>query len=153
MIPDFRNFAWSREQKDIFRELAVHNLHILIEAVAGSGKSTTLKGIVAHLSAQTKIRIFAFNKSVADKLEAELPSRVKVGTAHSYGYALLMRALRGYESAIEVDDYKYHRIADKLIQRLLIEYADNSNRLDARYPNLHDERVLKALKSSYAAFA
>lgn len=138
----YRKFNWSKYQRDVFAEVVKCERHIAIEAVAGSGKTTTLKGLVHWLPSKTKIRIFAFNKSVADKLEGELPSRVAVGTAHSYGYAMLMSATRSYEQGLFVDGDKYWKLASAAVSRLLRE---SENDFTGRFPNLRDERVCKTL--------
>lgn len=145
----YRNLTWSKYQRDIFTEVLKRERHIAAEAKAGAGKTTTLKGIVHWLPSDTKIRIFAFNKSVADKLKRELPSRVKVGTAHSYGLAMCMGATGAYNEGMNVDEDKYFRLVHAAIGKLIRQSEENRvKRTEAlgRYPNMRDERVVREIK-------
>jgi DNA helicase-2/ATP-dependent DNA helicase PcrA len=89
--------APSPEQQAYRSELLASNDSILLEAVAGSGKTTTL---VQNLDAlKGSICLMAFNKKIAEELKervARLPVDVQlnteVGTVHSLGLAALRNA-------------------------------------------------------------
>ncbi|MGH8000686.1 MAG: UvrD-helicase domain-containing protein [Brasilonema sp.] len=138
----YRSLNWSTYQRRIFQEVTRGERHITVEASAGAGKTTTIKGICHWLPSSAKIRIFAFNRSIADKLAAELPGRVKVATAHSYGYALCMRAMNAYEGDLTVDQDKYWKLASSRLQRLMRE-AERSD--GGNYPELGSEKVNRTL--------
>ena len=85
---------------------------IRINAVAGSGKTTTIIEYARTRCAGSRILYLAFNRSV--KLEAELRfaaqglSNVKVETAHSLAYKRVVGA-HGYK--LRAQGYKTHEIA------------------------------------------
>lgn len=64
---------------------------LVVEAVAGSGKSTTIKQ-AARLLASGGL-FLAFNKSIATELARELPDGMVASTIHAHGYQAC-RALR-----------------------------------------------------------
>lgn len=73
----------SEEQQAIFDKIPEkENLHI--EAAPGSGKSTTLKWVMA-LNKTPNSAILAFGKEIATEIEPQCPTYVDVGTCHSFG--------------------------------------------------------------------
>lgn len=89
--------------------------NITINAVAGSGKTTTIVEYAATRPAGSKILYLAFNKSV--KLEAEKKfktrqvSNVKVETAHSLAFR---HTVHGGKYEVKPQGYKTHEIAELL---------------------------------------
>lgn len=82
---------WSQYQQSLFDFGVAGSGHGIVNAVAGSGKSTSLVGLVASLPASSKIAVVAFNNhSVAD-LAAKMPSTISVSTAHKFGMSSLFR--------------------------------------------------------------
>jgi len=78
------------EQTAIINAAASSSASLLIEARAGTGKTTTLMDLLPSLSSSTAI--MAFNRSIADELKARvaaLPLQtqlgVELGTVHSFG--------------------------------------------------------------------
>jgi DNA helicase II / ATP-dependent DNA helicase PcrA len=72
--------------------------NIIVEAVAGSGKTTTIVWLVEQLPQRRagsllpqQIVFLAFNKAIADTLAARCPKHVQCSTFHSLGF----RALKG----------------------------------------------------------
>lgn len=86
--------------------------NITINAVAGSGKTTTIIEYAASRPVNTRILYLAFNKSV--KLEATRRfadkglSHVKIETAHSLAFRHIMR---GSQYKVKAHGYKTHEIA------------------------------------------
>ena len=72
----------------------------ILEAVAGSGKTTTIIEMVkaaVKLQPRTFIDVAAYNKKIADEIagkmiRAGLPTTVKVGTFHSFGWGAWRKA-------------------------------------------------------------
>jgi F-box protein 18 (helicase) len=91
------------------------NHDILVNAVAGSGKTTTIISYAQNRPRNSKILYLAFNKSVkleaARKFEEKGLFNVKVETAHSLAYKYIV-ARNGYE--ISPNGYKNHEIVEKL---------------------------------------
>jgi F-box protein 18 (helicase) len=90
--------------------------NIKINAVAGSGKTTTLVEYAATRPAGAKILYLAFNKSVKQEAERKYQARslfnVEVHTAHSLAYKHIMKS-RKYNVKVN-GGYKTHEIVDIL---------------------------------------
>lgn len=101
----------TKEQYDIINSTG----NIKINAVAGSGKTTTIIEYAGTRPAKSKILYLAFNKSV--KLEAAKKfadkglNNVKVETAHSLAYRHIVFK---NEYKVRSQGYKTHEIADLL---------------------------------------
>ncbi len=78
------SFKASKYQERIFEHIKYSKSNAVIEAVAGSGKTTTL--IEAMKISNIKNVIFvAFNKHIAEEMKGKVPSNVRVSTMHSFG--------------------------------------------------------------------
>lgn len=82
----------------------------IVEAVAGSGKTTTLIEAVRRMKGS--VAFLAYNKKIATEIESRLQrvqttARVKSGTFHSFGFGAVMKALPG----TKMDDKKMTKIA------------------------------------------
>lgn len=84
--------------------------NIIVQACAGSGKTTTLRMICDALSPGLRAVAVCFNKLNADQFQAKLPAHVKASTMHSLGLALT----RSRFGRIDVDTKKQTRIIKKL---------------------------------------
>lgn len=100
----------------------------MVGAVAGSGKTTTLEGIVAHLPSKAKIAVLAFNVHIVNELKGRLPSAVTVCTAHSMGRAILTRYFGGLPPQIE--EHKYRSLCDAAASSLVKKLASARNRYE-----------------------
>ena len=102
---------WSHYQTDIFNAVSNTNNNLAINAVAGSGKTTTIVHAATLLTGD--VAFLAFNKHIVTELERRLPSNVKAMTIHSLGYKALARKTRRMTTL----EYKYSDIADALLAR------------------------------------
>ncbi len=59
--------------------------NVVVEALAGTGKTTTLKALAAQFYDRDGLYL-AFNKTVAREAEGAMGARVKVSTAHALAY-------------------------------------------------------------------
>jgi superfamily I DNA/RNA helicase len=75
----------STNQQAIFDFVPSNKDSLQIEAVAGSGKSTTIKWLMTQYE-EVSLAL-AFNNSIANDLKASVPSWVTASTCHSSGYA------------------------------------------------------------------
>jgi DNA helicase-2/ATP-dependent DNA helicase PcrA len=66
---------------------------LIVEAVAGSGKTTTIVGAAKFIPVHHRSVFLAFNKSIATELSAKLPSHVEAKTLNSLGNGAVFRAL------------------------------------------------------------
>lgn len=84
--------------------------NLVLEAVAGAGKTTTLIEMVK--ATEGSVAFCAFNKAISmeisDKISTlNLGDRVKVGTLHSFGFGAIRRAV----SRVKVDGNKLRELA------------------------------------------
>ena len=96
---------WSSYQQDIFRFIEEDNGNAIIEAVAGSGKSTTIIEGMSRIPAGASSIFLAFNKSIADELKNK---GVNARTFHSLTYSPVLRSRK----LNTVDANKLRRVMD-----------------------------------------
>ncbi len=85
---------------------------LVVEAVAGSGKSTTIKHAARLLG--TGGLFLAFNKSIAAELSRELPAGMVASTIHSHGYAAVRKGIKLRSN--RPDGGKYRTLARAVLQ-------------------------------------
>ena len=98
-IPEkFRNFDPSTYQSAIKEEYLETDSHLIIDAKAGSGKTTTLEWLVytTHSHPSKNILMMAFNKSIANELNGRMSHipRVAASTLNSFGNSLVGKAYK-----------------------------------------------------------
>lgn len=111
-----------------------------VEAVAGSGKSTTLLGTLEWIPSSDTALCLAFNKSVKEHLVTMTPGHVTVQTLNGYGHSLLCREFRG---TVFVDPNRDRAIVQNLLKEL--------GRHPYRYPNFLITKTACALVSLHKA--
>lgn len=83
---------WSDYQEDIFEAVAERKESLIIEAVAGSGKTTTIVEAIRHVPSKQSVAFLAFNKSIAEELKRRVTSpNAKCMTLHSAGFTAWRR--------------------------------------------------------------
>lgn len=86
--------TFSPQQLSFFDELRTGTSSIVLEAVAGSGKTTTIvEGARSAVPRAALTTFLAFNKKIAEELERRLPPNVLTGTFHSVCLKALSRSL------------------------------------------------------------
>jgi superfamily I DNA/RNA helicase len=75
----------SIEQEAIYDEIQNGRGHLMVEAAAGSGKTTTLLEGCRRIPKEKAILFCAFNRGVALELKRKAPAHVDVRTIHSLG--------------------------------------------------------------------
>lgn len=84
--PPKKEFKPSKYQEAIF-DFAVNGQgNGVVEAVAGSGKTTTLVHLLELLPSNLRIIFLAYNKHIATELKRRAPSYVEVSTVHALGF-------------------------------------------------------------------
>lgn len=100
--------------KAIFDAVASGDRNIIISAVAGAGKTTTL--LRALGLAKGRVAFYAFNKRIAEELQSRAPAHVKCQTLNGLGYGALRRwAERCGRKAPNVDSNKVAGIVEDTI--------------------------------------
>ena len=79
-----KEIRYTDEQMDIINAVARYN-SIKIFALAGTGKTTVLKGIADHYP-DMKMLYIAFNHSIAEEAKKKFPANVDVYTTHGLAF-------------------------------------------------------------------
>lgn len=97
---------YSKYQLDIFEEIKSGVGNLLVEACAGSGKTTTLINALNNINENKKVLFCAFNTDIVKELEKKIGKRenVEISTIHSLGRKIIRTNLR---KDIELNEYKY----------------------------------------------
>ena len=108
---------FSKEQENVFEYAQKGILNMIIQSVAGSGKTTTLVECVKRLPKDKTILLLAHNKSTKDTLKERLGdvSNVKIYTLHGLGWRMF---LEHFEKTPELDEDKYKKYIFSNIQEL-----------------------------------
>lgn len=129
-------FIPSKYQQDIFDFIQHGNGNSVINALAGSGKTSTIVNAVKLIPSTCNALFIAFNKEIVKELEKKLAGvkNVQVKTLHSLGLLMIQRNLG---TNIEIDEYKYRTFIkknikqlssadfDKMTTKLMQQYTDN----------------------------
>lgn len=108
------DFTPSRYQQAIFDFVSDEQAgNAIIEAVAGSGKTTTIVKALEMIPESQRVLFLAFNKSIADELKARVPAHVEARTLNSLGYGACMSALRPLRP--QIDGSKCRKIARDIL--------------------------------------
>lgn len=108
--------------------------HLLIKAVAGAGKTTTLVSICNQIPLDQKVLVVCFNKHISLDLTKKVPSNCKVQTLNSLGYQII----RDNGLKPKVDSWKTSNIFKQI-----------SPTLQSRY-YAHMNQIISLLKADYS---
>ena len=101
--------TWSPYQEAFFDALTTTTDSIMLVAVAGAGKSTTIVEGVKRLPTSKSVTFLAFNKAIATELEPRMPAHAKAKTFHSVGFSAWARAQGGF-GKVKVDANKTRKV-------------------------------------------
>ncbi len=83
----------NRYQKAVFEYIQNGCGNAVINAVAGSGKTSTIVKALEFLPKDKKTLFIAFNKHIAEELSQRAPQHVEVSTLHSLGFRMIRKNL------------------------------------------------------------
>ena len=106
------NYSWDGNQREVFKAVLTTEADLLLNATAGSGKTTVLTEISKLLSSVEDSIFLAFNKSIVAELRERLPKRFEVSTLHSLGMKTLQR---NFGKNIKLSPSKVYNAAKKMI--------------------------------------
>lgn len=92
--PSSTQLPWSERQLDIFAIAQGSDQNLSIEAVAGSGKTTTILECMRRLPRGSDVLFLAFNKAIVNTLSSKIPPGCDARTMNALGHGLLMRKLK-----------------------------------------------------------
>lgn len=111
------NFNFSDEQKAIF-DFAEHGIqNMIVQAVAGAGKTTTLVECANRIKPDKKVMLLAHNRSTRDTLVDKIGDKknIKVYTIHGLAYRMFVEHF-GFNP--NIDDNKYRNYINKNIDEI-----------------------------------
>jgi superfamily I DNA/RNA helicase len=108
---EIKEFSPSKYQKAIFDFIKDGNGNAVVEAEAGSGKSTVLVWSLKYIQEGAKILFTAFNTDIVTELKKKIEDNhiereVDCRTLHSLGYKMLMENFH-YQIDRQPNDFKY----------------------------------------------
>jgi DNA helicase II / ATP-dependent DNA helicase PcrA len=113
---------WSEYQKNIFKSIAKDSGHLIVEAYAGSSKTTSAIESFKYVPKGKKTLALAFNKIIQEELRARSPSYIECFTFHSLGF----RSIKQRFGAVELDDNKvFNIVADILDKKTEFDLINN----------------------------
>lgn len=97
---------YSIYQKAIFDAICKGDGNIVVNAVAGSGKTFTIVTACRMLGlSKYDVKFLAFNKSIVEELKVKIGDCADVTTLHSFGYGVL----RSIRKGLGVDNNKWRK--------------------------------------------
>lgn len=107
--------VWSEYQKAIFREISEGSGNVVVEARAGSAKTSSLLEGLKYVPKKEKILVVAFNKKIAVELQERAPSytNLEISTLHSFGYRMVRNAF----GKVKLDQDKSFRLVKKALDK------------------------------------
>lgn len=98
---------FSKYQLDIFHAVKNSSKNIVVNAVAGSGKTFTIVNACKQLAMPKQDILFlAFNKSIVDELSVKIGAYAEVRTCHSFGMSALYKAFGGRKPIVKQDKWR-----------------------------------------------
>ena len=97
-------------QKAIYNLVETADSNIMVQACAGSGKTTTLRGVCDYLDPVSNIVALCFNKLIAEQFQAKLPGYVQAKTMHSLGYQII----KEWNRKAQIDKDKERKLCKEL---------------------------------------
>lgn len=97
------------QQETIYEAVRGGNAHLVVEALAGTGKTTTAVGCL-NQGLDGRVGFVAFNAHIAAELATRLPPTVPACTLHSLGFAAVRRTFGN----VAVDENKLRKLAQSL---------------------------------------
>ena len=88
-----KEYEWSKYQLAIYDWIEHDQGHLVVEAAAGSGKSTTLVKCLDFISENSKVLLTAFNTDIVNELKKKVNDKpnVDIRTLHSLGLLFIKK--------------------------------------------------------------
>lgn len=99
------NFVPSKYQKTVYTYIQNGTGNAVIDAVAGSGKSTTIVNALKLIPADKSVLFLAFNASIVEELKIKIGNipNVEIRTLNSLGFKIVRNTFKN----VTLDDAKY----------------------------------------------
>ena len=132
------NFQPSRYQSAVYQYVTDGNGNAVIDAVAGSGKSTTIVNALKLIPSNKSVLFLAFNKAIVEELKLKIGqvNNVEIKTLHSLGASAVMGT---FKSVLDMNKYKAYvndaikfgalKPDTELLEEELADYKQNIHKL------------------------
>ena len=109
------SFKPSKYQTAVYQHVTDGTGNAVIDAVAGSGKSTTIVEALKLIPKNLKVLFLAFNKAIVEELSIKIGNlpNVDVKTLHALGRSAINNATQGY---LDVKGDKYRNYVNKAVE-------------------------------------
>lgn len=132
-------------QTNIYEALGNSTDNLIVEAVAGSGKSTTLEHGVGYLPENDPTAMFAFNKDIVTALQGRMakqpkkPLRLNIQTMNAFGWGVC----RQHQKGVRIDPEKTNNL-------LMLQFNMEDNKERAKYYKFRYPigRIISLLKAN-----
>ena len=79
----------SEYQVNIFEHIKNDKTNLVVEAVAGSGKTFTIVEALKYIPRNKNVLFVAFNKHISEELSKRVPMNVEASTLNAFGYRIM----------------------------------------------------------------
>ena len=117
----------SKYQKNIFDFCGKEKENLIVEAVAGSGKTFTLIELMNQIPKSKSCVAVSFTRSIAEELQSKVPKHVRARTLHQIGRAMFFS--NGYLD-VKVDKDKLSKEIDKVLKDIPMEIYEHINTIN-----------------------
>ena len=117
--PAVSEYNWNKYQLEIFNHIQNMNDNIVVEAAAGSGKTSTLLKSITLIPETCSKLLVSFNNSIVDELKRKLSghgSDLTITTLHSLGKMLISQYIGEYRWG--PDYYKYRSFVNENVYKM-----------------------------------
>ena len=131
-------FTPSKYQKAVYTYILKGRGNAVVDAVAGSGKSTTIVNALKIIPNDKKILFLAFNKSIVEELKKKIGDmpNVEISTLHSLGARACMKKMKCKINANKYNQYISRRLEDGTLQGERYERLSAGDKISWRN-NIH----------------
>lgn len=135
------------EQEKIYNFIKFDTQHGIIDAVAGSGKTSTIIESISYVDKSKELLFCAFNKSIRDEISERISkkgnSNIVVKNLHQLGFDILKS---NSETKFIVEELKYKKLIEKAIENKIsnkVESYIELYEISKNPKNEIEERILK----------
>ena len=117
-----KEFKPSIYQQAIFDWVKGKSKSLVVEALAGSGKTTTGVQMLRYVPSNLDVVYVAFNRHIADELKMRVPSNVRVMTYHALGNSAVHMAY----GDVKLEENKTEQILDSILDKYTYKHLYSS---------------------------
>jgi DNA helicase-2/ATP-dependent DNA helicase PcrA len=131
----------SKFQSAIYDAIGQTNDNLAVNAVAGSGKTTTIVRGLQFIPMEKQTIFLAFNRDIANELKNRVPPNTQASTLNAFGWGVCRRNIKG----VELDTQKTNKI-------LMSQFDMNNKEEKSKYYQFRNpvQRLVSLLKAQVA---